>query len=448
LGNRGNIAVTFAVAIAVVIGAVGLGTDAAMWYSSRRSMQNASDLGTASAVTSLKTSLPGSSAGDGYAVSEGRGAAAAHGFPNSGSTQVTVNIPPQSGRYTASAYNHLAVEVVISQPGPSFFSSLFLSGGPTIATRSVAVIDYSKGDCLLALSAHKAQSFSIAGNGNVTIDCGIAVNSDASSGSAKDNALYLQGSVSVTATSISVDGGIGTTGGASYSSPGPVSTNTATTDPYGSTSIPTLAPGQSNTVNPTPSTQYTGDITGSQTFSGGGIIRGNINLSNGTVTLRDGIYFIDQGSVALGSNSSLITNNATIVLTSSASGGSGVGTFSMQSATATLDMTAPDENSTLATKGFAIIQDRLAATDVLANNGNCSSNCNVLQGGANFSIVGAVYFPQGNLSYQGSPSVTSTGCLQLIADTFNWQGTPKLYVNGCAGTGVNVFGPISAALVE
>jgi hypothetical protein len=201
-------------------------------------------------------------------------------------------------------------------------------------------------------------------------------------------------------------------------------------------------------VNPTPSKQYTGDITGSQTFSGGGIIRGNINLSNGTVTLRDGIYFIDQGSVALGSNSSLITNNATIVLTSSASGGSGVGTFSMQSATATLDMTAPDENSTLATKGFAIIQDRLAATDVLANNGNCSSNCNVLQGGANFSIVGAVYFPQGNLSYQGSPSVTSTGCLQLIADTFNWQGTPKLYVNGCAGTGVNVFGPISAALVE
>ncbi len=444
--RRGAIAVTFAVAIAIVIGAVGLGTDAAMWYSSRRDMQNASDIGAEGAINVLKLNLPGSSTADTYARNEATSGTTAHGFPNSGNTTVTVNIPPLSGSYTGSAYNHLAAEVIISQPGPSFFSSIFLSGGTTISTRSVAVIDYSKGDCLLALSQHKAQSFSIAGNGTVNIDCGIAVNSDATSGSAKNNALYLQGSVSVTATSISVDGGIGTTGGASYSSPGPVSTGTTVTDPYANTVIPTLVPGQPGTVSPT--IIQTGDITSSMSFSGGGTIQGNINLSNATLTLNSGIYYIDQGSISLGSNSSLTGSGATIILTSSATGGSGVGTFSMQSSTASVTLTAPNSNSNLATKGFAIIQDRMATTDTLANNGNCSSNCNSFYGGPNSSITGAVYFPQGNLTYQGSPSASSTGCLQMISDTFSWQGTPTLYVNACAGTGVNVFGPISAALLE
>jgi hypothetical protein len=192
----------------------------------------------------------------------------------------------------------------------------------------------------------------------------------------------------------------------------------------------------------------TGDITSSMSFSGGGTIKGNINLSNSTLTLNDGIYYIDQGSISLGSNSSIVGSGATIILTSSAAGGSGIGTFSMQSSTASLTLTAPDANSNLATKGFAIIQDSQATTDTLANNGNCSTNCSNFYGGPTTSIIGAVYFPQGNLTYQGTPSATSTGCMQLIADTLSWQGTPKLYVNGCAGTGVNVFGPISVALLE
>jgi hypothetical protein len=394
-------------------------------------MQNASDLGAEGAGNALKVNLPGSSSGDTTASNEAQSATAAHGFANGGTTSVTVNIPPQSGSHTGSSYNHLAAEVIISQPSPGFFSSIFLSGGTTITTRSVSVIDYAKGDCLLALSPHKAQAFSLQGNASVNVDCGIAVNSDATSNSAKNNAFYLQGSVSVTATSISVDGGIGTTGGASYSSPGPVSTGTTTTDPYGSTTIPTLVPGKSNTVAAT--TIQTGDITSSRTFSGGGVIKGNISLSGGTVTLNNGIYY---------------TSGATIILTSSAANASGIGTFSMQSATASATLVAPNSNSNLATKGFAIIQDRLATIDTLANNGNCNSNCNVFQGGPNTSIVGAVYFPQGNISYQGSPSATSTGCMQLIADTLAWQGTPKLYINACGGTGVNPFGPVAVALVE
>ena len=144
--RRGNVAVTLAVGLSVVVGAVGLGTDAANWYSTRRTMQNAADLGAEGAGNALKVNLPGSSTGDTTAIKEAKSATAAHGFANGGDVTVTVNIPPLSGSHTGSSYNHLAAEVIISQPSPGFFSSIFLNSGPTITTRAVSMINYSKSD--------------------------------------------------------------------------------------------------------------------------------------------------------------------------------------------------------------------------------------------------------------------------------------------------------------
>src|ERR1700690_2416870 len=85
----GNVAVTLAVGMGVIVGAVGLGTDAATWYATRRAMQNAADLGAEGAGNSLKASLPGSSTGDTTAANEAKSATAAHGFANGGNN-VTV----------------------------------------------------------------------------------------------------------------------------------------------------------------------------------------------------------------------------------------------------------------------------------------------------------------------------------------------------------------------
>src|SRR5437773_9119753 len=75
--RRGNVMAIFAVAFTVIIGAVGLGSDAASWYSTKRAMQNAADLAAEGAINSLTANFSTASATTaGYAKNEGKSAAA------------------------------------------------------------------------------------------------------------------------------------------------------------------------------------------------------------------------------------------------------------------------------------------------------------------------------------------------------------------------------------
>jgi len=431
--RRGNIAVTFALSIAVVFGAVGLGTSAASWYSQKRDIQNAADLAAASAINSLKASFGGAQATiETYAYNEARSSTAWHGFTN-GSSGVTVTpiTPPSTGAYTAASYRDSAVEVTVTQPAPLGFASLFMSSGPTIAARAVAMFDYSAGDCLLALNPTAAKAFNMQGNATVNVACGIAVNSSANGPAAKDEALYVQGSVHATSTSITVAGGIGQTGGATATSSN--ISHATTPDPYaGFNALPT-GPNQGS---------FSDSPSSTNTLQPG--IYSSITV-NGTATLSPGTYFVSGGDFTLGGH--LSGTGVTIVLTNSTglAGGGSVGTFQMGN-NATAAISAPQTGTNA---GKVIVQSSVATQDVLASsNGSCSGNCSVLQGGPGTSIVGVVYFLNGNLTYQGTPSGTNTGCTQIVADTLAWAGNPSLYVNACNNTGVTQFGPSTVAMVE
>src|SRR5581483_7071830 len=157
------------------------GTEVASWYSQKRNMQNAADLGADSGVLSLKKNYPGSNTFDGYAQNEARTGTSAHGFTDgASSTTVTVNIPPTSGSYTGSAYNHKAVEVIITKPASLLFSGLFLPTAPTVVARAVATISTSAGDCMLALDPTASKAFNVQGNVTIDVDCGMASRSSAS----------------------------------------------------------------------------------------------------------------------------------------------------------------------------------------------------------------------------------------------------------------------------
>ena len=434
--GRGNIAVTFALSIAVVIGATGLGTSAASWYSQKRAMQNAADLAAASAINSLKLSIGGVPATiETYAYSEAKSATDFHGFTD-GSNTVTVTpiTPPSTGPYTAASYRDKAIEVTVTKPAPLGFASLFMTSGPTIAARAVALLNYDHGDCMVALSPHKDMAFQVIGAANLSVDCSIAVNSDNadSNGSGQRNvALYLQGGngVVLQAYDVTVAGGWGGPGNATVSATDAFKygQGSQATDPYSGLTIPTTCSCTTYTANSMPTS-----------LSGGGIINGDLNLSS-SLTLSNGTYIVN-GNINITSGGTLTTSGATIILNSTSTTNY---TIHMQSTNANAILVAPTSGDL---KGMALMQSNSAPLDVIDNNGNCTVNCSVFQGGNTTSITGAVYMPRGNLSYQGTPNTTQ-GCTQLIADTMSYQGNP-LYVNACDGTGVTPFGPVTTAMVE
>jgi Flp pilus assembly protein TadG len=478
--RRGNVLITFALAITTLLGAAGLGSEVASWYSAKRDMQNAADLGAASGVMVLKTYYTGSptTTTDNYAKSEAKTAATLHGFTDSvNNTSVYTYVRPNSGPYSSASYDHKAIEVIVQRPAPLLFSGLFMSSGPTIAARAVAVVSTSYTDCMFARNPTAARALYLQGNAAINDpDCGAEVAS--TSPSAVD---ITGGASSVTLRSLEVGGGI--TGSMSTFGSTPVSTNVQNlTDPYSTRNIPTLGTGYptgtswpgNHLTSVTPTQIYTppgGNITTSMTtanmFPGancdlGCVINGSIgtgtngnNQLSGTINLSHGVYFV-TGNISMGSGSSLVTNGATIVLTNSVAGN--IGTFTMHS-NPTVTMLAPSNQNPndpgyAATQNFpglagiAMVQDARASEATLNGNGSnvCDTvNCNTFQGTTTSSVNGAFYFPMGNLHWQGN--AITTNCFQIIADSLILEGNPGINVNNCT-QGEARFGPLTVMLAE
>jgi hypothetical protein len=397
----------------ILIGAAGLGTEAASWYSTKRALQNAADLGAMSAATAL---LGGASDND--AKSNAKAAVGVQGFnPPSGST--TVNVPPLSGTHTGSTYAHAAVEVTVSQPAPLLFSGLFLTTAPTIGARAVGIVGGTPPSCILATNTTAySGAIMLQGNPTLSLSCGIAANSSAS------DAFSLGGSASLTTTAVIVKGDI--SGQSKITSP-IFNKGVVTADPYASLAIPSFSGCNSTGISGKTTTPI--DATG---YGGKYVICGDVTAKNGTVTLSNGIFFVDRGNLSVQANGNLITNNATIILTSST--GTGIGSFSSV-ANSSVSLGAM---STGPTSGLAIIQDRRATV----------GNLNSYHGTPATDTSGALYFPSGALDFYGNASVSSTGCTQIIANTLTFHGNPNLFINGCTGVGTTPIGGNVAQLVE
>jgi hypothetical protein len=68
------------------------------------------------------------------------------------------------------------------------------------------------------------------------------------------------------------------------------------------------------------------------------------------------------------------------------------------------------------------------------------------EGGASQTLEGAVYLPEGAVSFAGGANTTN-GCTQLIADTINFVGNSNFTIN-CQGVGTKPLGSALATLVE
>jgi len=405
--RRGGAAITLAISLAGIAGLAGLGTEAAGWYVTKRTMQGAADSAAYTAALALNNGASSTAV-----ASQAKSIAASYGFADgSNSVTVTVNTPPLSGNYTN---NDSAVEVIVSQPQPLQLAGLFLAAPPTIQVRSVAAAVGSGGGCVLALDRGSVTDVSETGTTVVNLNnCSLYVNSTSS------DALNMTGKAQINAWSAYISGGYQTSGQAALSTTHGTNLHAPQiNDPYADVPVPA------------PSSPNLGTIDGTQPSYSPGTYRG-ISVSGGkTANLLPGVYVLDGGSLNLSGGATLNGSGVTIVLTSSSGS---YGTVSVSGGT-TLNLTAP---TTGATAGIAIFQDRAAP----------SSGSDSFSGGTTQNITGAIYIPNQPVTFSGGTSTGGAACTQLVALTVTFNGNATFNTD-CSGVGTRSIGTSPIRLVE
>ena len=406
VGDRSGAVMIFgAIALAALTGFAGLAVDAAVWETSKLNMQGAADAAAYSAAIAL--------AAGSNPTTNAKGVTAQMGLVDGqAGVAVAVNRPPTQGKY---AGNSQAIEVIVSAPEQTYFSKLYLSSTPIGAARAVALRGVGGSSCVLALDGSASGAVSAQGSTQVDLaGCNLQVDSSSSS------AVSLGGNSALTADALSVDGGYTVGSSATLSvpiidSPGAP----AVSDPYAGVSIPAYSGCDHNNYR----------VNSVETLQPGVYCKGLTFDSNAVATLSPGVYIIDRGSFTVNGGAVVTGTGVTIILTSST--GSNYATVTVNGSS-TITLSAPTSGDTA---GLVFYEDRNAPSSATAT----------LNGGANQSFTGALYFPSTNLTYSGNSS--STTCTQLVADTVTFTGNSTIN-SSCAGTGVTTITSSSTMLAQ
>jgi Flp pilus assembly protein TadG len=397
--ERGAIAIMAGLSAAVLVGFTALAIDVGSWQVAQRSMQGAADAAAYSAGiaynnndgTKLVTQAGGITAALGYVG--GASVLNSPGVQNAATlVTVTVNQPPKSGPNTGKA---TAIEVIIQQPQPRFFSGLFLASDPTVTARAVATM-FSP-PCLLALDPTASSAISVSGSANInSAKCDITANSNSAS------AIVMNGSSAITTPCLFAVGNVQVTSGLHLTQcANPTTGAAAGSDPYASMPAPTAS---GSCLTPVTS--------GSNlTFSSGHYCSG-ISISGSKVaTFQPGVYYLDGGFSISGSATASGTG-----VTFFLPGGNNV-QFTGSSA---VTFAAPTSGTYSGTVFFGA--------------GGNSGNSNKFTGSGNSMITGVLYFPKQNVTYTGG-SATGTNCTQIVADTITVSGS-AYFSSSCVGDGM------------
>lgn len=432
--RTGAAAVTLAISLTGVAGLAGLGTEGANWYVTQRAMQSAADAAAHSAASAKSNGADKTAF-----TTTGKSVAANFNFSTGTGAAVNVNYPPLSGSHTTDPN---AIEVTISEPMPRYLSALFISTGPTIAARSVAIANPTPTGppCVMALDTNSETSLSLSGNPALTFNgCSLWVNS------AGTGALTMGGSSTISASAAYV---VGTESGAGLTTTNGLYTGVDPhPDPYASVPVPTYSGGL-----------YTGEGSGCETNNyrlvGNGNHGGSATLpppgsscsvyvfhngidltsANVSLTLQSGVtYIIDGGTLSVGGNATLNASGATIILTNH-SGGSPANIDIKSNSTVTISAPASGTYS-----GVALMQDRVACT-----NNNCGDS---MVGGSGLNVTGAIYFPDNAISYKGGSSAGGAQCTQLVAYQITFKGNSQ-FNSSCNTAGTKPVLVTTSQLVE
>ncbi len=411
--KRGNALVIAAAGLPMLLGSAGLATDTIQWALWKRQLQRAADSAAIAGVydraqhAGLTSTTTGAVSHD-LVLNQHTGIALVSGYPS-------ISFPADNGNLKYHVKVDLAVRRALT------FSSMFMSAAPVIRVSATAAsVPGSDDYCVVSLESTTKTGILGSGSSGVVLDCGMITNSVSS------NAAAAQGSSSITATVIAAAGGIQQSNNWHVGKYDPFVP--AQADPYANL---TPEPSDFSSCAASPPALSIGNSNNGQTITGNTCYSSLSVGSNRTLTLRNGTFIINGGSLNV--QGQLNVENATIILSNkSTSNTAPIGSFDMN-AQAQLNITAPTSGKW---KGMAIYQDR-RAVDNSPTGQISSSSPNKINGGSSGQIQGVVYFPNQQITYNGNNG-SSYKCTQIVVKRVVFTGTNATRITKvCNGTGVD-----------
>jgi hypothetical protein len=429
--RKGNILVIAGAALPLVVGSAGLATDTIQWVLWKRQLQRAAD---SAAIAGVYDRIE---AGNTDSVES----TVAHDLTLNLHTgfdllddQTEVTTPGDEGDNVDQVHVKIAAQRALP------FSSMFMSAAPTIiAEATAASVPGSDDYCVLSLESTAKTGIYITGSSTIAMDCGMMTNSVSA-----NNAAQAAGGSNVTATSVAAQGGIQQSNNWHVDVYDPY--QEPKDDPYAGVNIDKSemkCAGHNKTQGG--KTTWVNDALTEDTDLNAAKDVGNnkancfssLSVGSGkTLTLPAGTYYINAGDVNIQGN--LVANQGTtIVLTNSSNLNTAtIGSFVMN-AGATLDIVAPSDDSN-PYHGIAVYQDR-RAQDKMANQVNMNAGSpNKINGNSSSSIIGALYFPKTQVTFNGG-GTAGYKCTQFVIKRLYYSGNAGMsnsYTHNCDGTGM------------
>lgn len=409
--QRGVSALFVAATLPVLLGTVGLGVEASVWYETHRRMQNAAD----AAVLAASANGGATYAGEAKAV------AATYGFVD-GVKNVTVTA---SNTAACPSGGNTCYSVTITGSVPVMFSRLVgntgnitVSGVSSTGFGASAAAAKTARFCLLALAGSGADPAFLSNGGPKAnmAGCDIMSNTGAT--------CHGHDLGADTGNAHGVNDGCGVV----QNSGVPI-----VKDPYAklASNIPSNTCSsypQEPTKKNDPPLPATNQWSGSEVLSGNNIVCGDLQLTgNVTITAAPAAVLVIE-------NGQLDTQNYTLQTVSGSgltvvfSGSNGSYTHAPTGGGA-LDIAAPTSG---AWAGVAIYQDPSLTSGVdISAAGNSPT----------WDITGLVYLPHSSVTFSGAVNKSSNGgsCFGLVVDNITINGTGSILTNGgCIAAGLEL----------
>jgi hypothetical protein len=389
--ERGSILFLAACLMLVLVAFMGLAFDASFVYFYKRRMQTAADAG---AIAGAQELLRGSA--DAVTVAARKDTGLNRFTHAVDSIDVAVNNPPLSG---SRAGNSSFVEVIVTQPRPTWFLRVLGVGSSTVRARAVAGLADSEG-CVYALNRDTSgqnNGFFANGTTNFSFSCGVFSNAN----------FRTVGGGCVTAPSVSYSGTYSNaSSGDSDCGPEVLGHGVPVTDPLaGRFTLPSVSPCGFNNYKQT---------SGAAVTLTPGIYCGGIEIGGSvpSATFQSGTYVLVGGGLKIGSGVNATGTGVTFFNT--------FGGNANQYEAITINtsghvaFSAPTSGDT---KALLFYQD--PRVEWRSNNGS------TITGGSTSTFDGIMYFPTTDLTYAGNSS-NGGGYTMLVAYNIKIAGNAQI----------------------